>query len=232
MRFRGTAAALSVATTLLAAPAALADEEIVAATPNRYANPNVTMDQGEPLTFRNTDFALHDVTSDQAGLFASQTVGQNASSFVEGSQYLTTGSYGFYCSVHPSMKGTLTVTSAGTPAPRPGTGGGSPPPDTTPPGLSFAPLAATARALRKRKPLRIDVATNEAGEIAVNVFLGKLKAGRVVAKFDAAGDRRIRIVLNRKARRKLRKGSKLTLAWLGTDLSGNSTGDQTTLKLR
>ena len=230
MRSRGTVAACTVAGLLLTAPAALADEEIVGATPNRYSNPNVTIDQGEPLTFRNTDFAMHDVTSETAGLFASETIGQNATSYVEGSQYLTTGSYNFYCSVHPQMKGTITVNSAGTPAPRPGAGGSAP--DTTPPGLSFAPLPARAAALRKRKPLRFDVGMNEAGELAVNVFLRKLKAGRVVAKFDAAGKRRLTLVLNRKVRRKLRKGSKLTIAYLGTDTAQNSTGDQVTLKLR
>ena len=232
MGHRGTAAVVTAAGLLLAAPAALADEEIVGATPNRYSNPDVTIDQGEPLTFRNTDIARHDVTSEQVGLFASETVGQGATSFVEGSQYLTTGRYGYYCSVHPQMKGTITVTSAGTPAQRPGTGTGPPPPDTTPPGLTFAPLPARAKALRQRKPLRVDIGMNEAGEFAVNVFLRKLHAGRVVATFDAAGERRVRIVLKRKARSKLRRGTKLTLAYLATDTAQHSAGAQVTLKLR
>src|SRR5215208_3028462 len=99
MRFRGKVATTTAAAMLLAAPAAIADEEIVGATPNRYSNPQVEIDQGERLTFRNTDFANHDVTSQAQGLFASETIGQGSTSFVEGSQYLTTGSYNFYCSI-------------------------------------------------------------------------------------------------------------------------------------
>jgi hypothetical protein len=36
-----------------------------------------------------------------------------------GTEYLTTGSYPFFCSIHPGMEATLEVTSAGTPVPRP-----------------------------------------------------------------------------------------------------------------
>src|SRR5829696_5302604 len=113
MRFRGKVATTTAAAMLLAAPAAIADEEIVGSTPNRYSNPQVTIDQGERLTFRNTDIANHDITSEQTGdvngrLFATPLVGRGESSFVEGSQYLTTGSYNFFCSIHGEMKGTIT----------------------------------------------------------------------------------------------------------------------------
>jgi hypothetical protein len=38
---------------------------------------------------------------------------------VEGVQYLKAGTYPFHCTLHAAMTGTLTVTSAGTPVPRP-----------------------------------------------------------------------------------------------------------------
>jgi len=114
-------------------PGALADQDIVAntgAATTGFTTPNVTMAQGEKLTFQNNDATvMHNVTSTDNGsdgkpLFHSATIGPG-SSFVDGSQYLTSGSYHFYCTLHPqTMTGTLTVSTAGTPVPRPGGGGG------------------------------------------------------------------------------------------------------------
>ena len=169
-------AAVTVGSMLVLAPVAAADEEIVAATPNQYTNPNVTIDQGERLTFRNTDFARHDVTSVASGsvgghLFASDTIGQNATSFVEGSQYLTTGSYDFYCSIHAQMKGTVTVTAAGSapaPAPTPPGGGATPPPDTTPPALTLRPRSARAKTIKRGNPIKVDISTDEASTLTLD----------------------------------------------------------------
>ena len=47
---------------------------------------------------------------DNGPLFHTPLIGQNQEAFVEGSQYLTTGSYAFVCSIHQNMTGTLTVT--------------------------------------------------------------------------------------------------------------------------
>src|SRR5688572_24512355 len=118
---RSTGAAVLVLMLVLAAPAAGA---IVAAPSSQYLTPSATIDQGEALTFYNFDLAGHDVTSVTNGpgarpLFASPTIGLFESAAVEGVQYLTTGSYAFICSVHPFMAGSLTVTSAGSPVPRP-----------------------------------------------------------------------------------------------------------------
>jgi plastocyanin len=231
MSLSGKVAAATAVAMLLAAPAAIADEEIVGATPNRYQNPQVTIDQGERLTFRNTDFANHDVTSKTSGLFASDTIGQGATSFVEGSQYLTTGSYDFYCSIHAQMTGTITVTSAGTPAQRPGSGGTPPPPDTTPPALTLTPRSAKAKALRTGRALKVDIGTDEASKLTLTVKLGTRVAGRVVETFETGGTRRVAIVLRKKVRRKLRSGSKLRLALGGTDTAGNAANAAKTLKL-
>src|SRR5438034_3544372 len=111
------------------APGALADKQVQAQPIDRFAG-DVTMDQGETLTFMNMDLNNHDVTADAAGpdgkpLFASATIGFGQTSKVDGAEYLTTGAYKFHCSVHQFMTGTLTVTSNGTPKQRPGAGGGT-----------------------------------------------------------------------------------------------------------
>jgi plastocyanin len=221
MGTRGKVVLATTALMLLSAPAARADEEIVAATPSRYTNAQVTIDQGERLTFRNTDIVMHDVVSDAAGsvnghLFASDTVGNGSSSFVEGSQYLTTGSYTFFCSVHPEqMKGTLTVTSAGTPAPRPGSGGEAPPP---PLAATLAKRSAKAKDLRRGKKLKADIGTNSAATLDFYVLFRNKKVGHVRQEFTTAGTRRVAVAIKKSVRRKLRRGTRL-------DLQVNATHD-------
>jgi plastocyanin len=228
---------------LLGAPAALADEQIVAAPPSQYTNPNVTIDQGEPLTFRNTDLARHDVASTQPGtvrnrLFSSDTIGNGETSFVEGSQYLTTGTYGFFCTVHPDfMKGTLTVTASGTPKPRPGSGGGGgggtpAPPDTTPPGLSVSGGKAKAASLKRGRPVRLVVGADEAATLTVVVRLRSTRAARETVELGSAGTRKLALTLSRKVRSRIRRGSRLTVTVAGRDAAGNAGGAKVTLKLR
>lgn len=131
------AAALALTATF-AVPAALADSQVVANSSSAFSTPAVTIDQGQKVTFQNLDLrAKHNVTSTAKGddgkpLFSSDTIGTGAVAPVEGTQYLTTGSYGFLCSIHPNMTGTVTVTAAGTPVPRPGSGPSPPPPSGGP----------------------------------------------------------------------------------------------------
>ncbi len=117
----------SVVVALLLAVPASADQQISASSGKKFANPQVTIAQGEKLTFKNGDSVIHDVTSndskDGAPLFASPLTDPGGESTVANTEYLTTGSYGFICSVHPDMTGTLTVSGEGTPVPRPGADG-------------------------------------------------------------------------------------------------------------
>jgi plastocyanin len=119
---RGFAAALIVS--LVTAAAAWADETISARPVNTFSSAVTSIDQGEKVTFRNSDLAGHDVVSKKAGddskpLFRSDVVAPGSSGPVTGTEYLTTGTYPFFCSIHPGMEATLEVTSAGTPVPRP-----------------------------------------------------------------------------------------------------------------
>src|SRR5882757_1605868 len=118
------AIALATAAIFLVAAPALADQQFQTRSGTRYAATSVTIAQGERLTLANKDSVQHDITSDAASggqpLFSSPLVPPGSEATVDGTQYLTTGSYTFHCSVHPFMKATLIVSSAGSPAPRPG----------------------------------------------------------------------------------------------------------------
>ena len=73
-----------------------------------YATPVVTVSQGSPATFTNLDVAQHDVISSQ-GLFSTPLISIGESTPVTGVEALAPGSYGFYCSLHRNMTGTLVV---------------------------------------------------------------------------------------------------------------------------
>jgi plastocyanin len=164
-------AGIGAALVAAALPAvASADEVIEAQTVWRFDASSYTIDQGEPLLFRNADAASpgpHNVVADDKGpdgkpLFASKTIENGEEAPVDGARRLTTGSYGFICTVHPFMQATLVVTDKGTPQPAPGGGpppssgsgsGGSPPPSGgAPPPSGPAPSPAPAAAGDTRAP--------------------------------------------------------------------------------
>lgn len=110
------AAAITAATALTSAPATATDQTISAAG-NTFVPANVTMAAGSKVTFTNADVAPHNVIADAIGksgpLFASSTVTAGQSAEVKGAASLTAGAYTFHCSVHPNMRGSLTVTKPG-----------------------------------------------------------------------------------------------------------------------
>jgi plastocyanin len=220
--------------TLAAPSVAAADETIVATTGTRYAAGEYTIDQGEKLDFRNDDISgpSHDVVSTANGgvkgqfLFASDTVGQGKTSFVEGSQYLTTGSYDYFCSIHPSMKGKLVVNAAGAPKPRPGaapTQPGQAPPsaDQTPPepSLDFGSLRAAT--IVKKRRLTLKVGADEAVAMKVTVKIGKLTVARKSLKLTLRGKKTLRLVIGKSARKAFKRGRKLRVIVDVTDAAGN-----------
>jgi outer membrane protein assembly factor BamB/plastocyanin len=85
------------------------------ATSTGYATPVMATQVGGPLSYVNLDAVQHDVTSDQKGLdgrplFFSKLSGLGEVSPVQGLDKVQSGqSYGFYCSIHPGMRGTLVV---------------------------------------------------------------------------------------------------------------------------
>jgi polyvinyl alcohol dehydrogenase (cytochrome) len=75
-----------------------------------YLTTTVSVSQGDSVTYTNLDAVQHDVLSKQPGLFGTPLIGIGESADVAGVESLAPGKYGFYCSLHANMKGTLTVT--------------------------------------------------------------------------------------------------------------------------
>ena len=129
-----TAAALAV----LAGPALSADQTVSIAN-NRYTPSEVTINQNEKVTWRfDGPDTNHSVTSDPPGQAESfdSDPGRNPSSadHPPGSTFshtfTRTGSFTYYCKVHPNMRGRVNVTAPGQ-APPPG---GEPRPGQPPAG--------------------------------------------------------------------------------------------------
>ena len=61
---------------------------------------------GATVSVTNNDSAAHSVTSQTAGQFDVHLAGNGEATFTAPTQ---PGEYAFYCTYHPSMKGTLIV---------------------------------------------------------------------------------------------------------------------------
>jgi polyvinyl alcohol dehydrogenase (cytochrome) len=75
-----------------------------------YATTAVTIRRGKALSFTNIDPIEHDVRADN-GSFGTPLIGAGQSTPVTGASALAPGQYGFFCSLHRNMRGTLTVTA-------------------------------------------------------------------------------------------------------------------------
>jgi plastocyanin len=73
------------------------------------------MPKGGPLSYTNLDAVQHDVVASDNGpdgqpLFRTPLIGLGGSAPVTGVEKLEGGkSYGFFCSLHPNMRGTVNV---------------------------------------------------------------------------------------------------------------------------
>jgi plastocyanin len=193
---------------LLGAASAWADGTITAHPPNQFGSAVTTIDQGEKVTFQNMDIVGHDVTADDSGpdgapLFRSQLVGPGSSGPVAGTEYLTTGSYGFFCSIHPGMEATLEVTSAGTPVPRP-----------QPEGLSVKILSGDLDRVVERGKLKLRVRSRR-GEVVASARVKTRKSsialGSKKLQFDQEDSRKVRLKLSDSAREALDKRKSATV---------------------
>lgn len=72
-----------------------------------YTTPVMVMQQGQTLSFTNGDVAPHDIDSPAWG--DTPLIGLGESYQVQGTSDLSPGQYGFFCSIHPNMFGTLVV---------------------------------------------------------------------------------------------------------------------------
>jgi plastocyanin len=242
-------ALLAVAATILTfAPGALADKQVQAQPINRFSG-DVTMDQGENLTFMNTDSATHNVTADANGsdgqpLFVSPNTTTGQTTTVNGAQYLTTGDYAFHCTIHPFMTATLHVTANGTPQPRPGGGGGGggagggggtgSGADVRAPVLTLAIVKIKLSTVLKKNRLPVKVTVDEASSVNLTASAGSKKLATGKTTFSAAGSKTLRLSLTKAGRRALRgrKSAKVTVKGTATDAAGNKGTATTSSKLR
>jgi plastocyanin len=227
----------------VSAGVAWADATIYAGPPNQFFQGDVTIAQGEAVTFQNMDTVPHDVTAQGKGadgkpLFQSAQVGTGQSAPVEGVQYLTSGSYPYICSIHPFMKGTITVSSDGTPKPRPGGGGGStaqqPSGDTTAPSLTVKVLDTKRSKVRKRRSLQVSVTTDEPATVTVTATSGGKVLAKGTSKLNKPGTKKLSIKLTKAGLKaaKSRKPVSVTVTADGKDSAGNASTAQASGRLR
>ncbi len=95
-------------------PANPAAETEIDMVNNAFQPQQITVTAGTTVTWKNQDSVAHTVTSGPrdapSGLFDS---GQIAAGGTFSFTFTDPGTYEYYCTVHPGMDGTVTVTSAG-----------------------------------------------------------------------------------------------------------------------
>jgi plastocyanin len=198
---RGIAAGAAIAS-LVAAATAWADGTITARPVNMFAQAVTTIDQGEKVTFKNSDVAGHDVTAHHRGpdgkpLFRSELVSGGSSGPVQGTEYLTTGTYDFFCSIHPGMEAKLQVTSAGTPVPRP-----------EPSGLAVKVVSKDLQRVVDSGKLKLRVTSAKASVTVgarAKTRKGSIALGSKKLNFSEQGTQRVALKLSDSARKALRK---------------------------
>jgi plastocyanin len=205
--------------------AAHADERVYAVPVNQYSSTVITIDQGEALFFRNIDLQRHDlVAKDQAGgkpIFGTPLLGTGEEALVQGAQQVKAGNYPFFCTIHPFMTGTLTVTGGGSPAPPPSGA------DTTGPKVSVRVLDSSVSKVRKNGKLRVELTMDEGGNAQTVATMRNGKKNVTIAKgargFAKAGKATVSMALTKAGRSALkgRKSAAITVTAHAEDAAGN-----------
>ena len=215
MRSVKAGVALVVAGALWAAPA-LGDATITAGpVPNTYTTKEVTIDQGQSITFQNSDtVSAHDVTADANGpdgkpLFKSDLIGGGKTAAVKGVEFLTTGDYGFHCSVHNFMTGTIHVTANGTPKPHTPENPAPNPADTTPPEATVTILDSRISKVLEHRGLRVRLGTDETARFKLTATSGKTKVA--LGTFSSKGKRTVKMSLTKSGKKLLFRASTVKL---------------------
>jgi plastocyanin len=184
---------LVTASVLLAAGLAFGAAPIIGDGTNHYSSANYTIDQGEVAQLQVTG-SSHNATANQNGpdkkaLFRSLTI-SGGTTGVNGTQFLGTGDYTFFCTIHPStMQATLHVTGNGTPQARP-----------------HADLSLKSKKLSKavKKGLLVQVTTNtKIDDVSLTAKLGKATIGKATVSL-ASGTQVELVKLSKAGKSKLR----------------------------
>lgn len=215
--------AAAVVAVAVLAPGASADKVIQAQTVWRFDASTYAIDQGELLTFRNGDLLSpgpHDVTASDKGadgkpLFKSKTIPNGQEAPVDGARSLKSGSYGFFCSIHPFMTATLRVSESGTPVPAAGTPAAAPAPDKTGPRVTASVATRSLRQVLQTRSVAALIGADEAAKVTLRLAakIGRrtVRLGSVVAKVDRAKRATVGIRVNTSALRRLGRAKRATL---------------------
>jgi plastocyanin len=203
IRRLGFIAAVVVAGVLFAGGLAFAaSQTIVGQGDDTFSAATYTTDQGEVVQL-NVTGSSHNVTAHQSGpdgkaLFRTPTI-SGGTAGVQGTQYLSAGSYTFFCSVHPStMQATLQVTGNGTPQARPS-----------------ATLSLRSKKISKVAKKGVLVAINASAKVdgvSLTAKLGKTTIGKVDGLSLAAGQQFATVKLTKAGKSKLSKKSKASIS--------------------
>ena len=223
-----TLALLLVSLAGLAAPSALGDSSVNVANFS-FSPGGVSIHKGEKVTWRWTaGDKNHTVTSDpgQAESFEShpgQPVVTGAPPGGTFSHTFThTGSFSYTCRVHSYMTGTVSVVAPGAPLK-----------DTKAPVTSLKIRRVTPRSAARSGRIKVKVTVDEAATETLVARLGRRRIARKTVKFRSAGTKTVRLKLNRRGRRALRRRrrAKVRLRATAVDAAGNKQSKRASLTL-
>jgi plastocyanin len=194
---------------LFPASGAFGAAQTIIASDNAFSAASYAMDQGDSPPFNNSGVNQHNVTATGKGpdgkpLFDTLTIGPGNTT-LSGTEFLTTGAYTFFCTIHPStMTATLLVSANGTPTRRPT--------------IALKVVSTRLDTVARKGGLQVQVrAPTVASGIELTAKLGKKTLGKAPAPALSAGTkRRVTIDLSRAARAALEKKSKATIKVQGT----------------
>jgi plastocyanin len=206
---------------LFAAGSAFGVAQNIVAADNTFSLPTYTMDQGDRPVLQNMGVNQHNVTASTNGpdgkpLFSSATIG-TGNVTLNGTQFLTTGTYSFICSIHPTtMIATLAVSANGAAAPRPT--------------IALKVIGKDIeKAIKRGLRVKMDLGS-KSDDIALEAKLGKTVIGGQAGISQAQGTSFQQLKLNKKGRRKLSDRDKATVTVTGTLPFGAPTATRARLK--
>lgn len=202
-----------------AAPSgALAFERIEGAFLAEYSATSYTIDQGEIVTFGNSDkFLSHGVQSDSGSLFTAPVIVPGQVRLVRGAPFLTTGTYPFHCPIHLGMTSELVVNASGSPLPA----------DAVQPAATIGVKDASAVKIARKRKVRLVINPTEAADAVIKAGAGGELLGRVERTWLGPGPRALTISFSRSAAKALDAAAQegrvpLRLKVTLSDVAGNA----------
>jgi plastocyanin len=224
LRRNAIALPLAVVSLALMPAGAWAVADVITNSGNQFTQGTYNSEAGDLVQFQHSGSgAPHNVTSTQSlggqSLFSSATISTGTTP-VNGTQFLTPGTYPFVCTIHAGMQATLNVSASGTPGSPPDGGTPAPPSDGgtpvspsdggTPVSRPDIELEIISRKLDKvaaKGKLVLEVlAITKSDDVSVSARLGKKTVGESTDLDLAAGQKsKVALKLKRGVRRKLAK---------------------------